>query len=279
MNSNDEKQLKHTYGYLYAMRDMFKKGTIGTLFSVQGNNTRFCDRNEHGNVDATLKKLQDLLLFQYGQSVIYDADDRMSLRKKLHSPDVSNAEKLDLLMPLIIKKLDTAISYIEQHDYILASDKKTFEIPGSKDTALISNMLNKTIGLGYSERTLVKEENVGRGNEAFENNNILNETSIYITSLDTLMNKVPHIGFEDALSWAMNIDGYFTKGYPHDLLTHDANCCVRDRDKVVGIILNKDHCSTYSVYSDSEWKPQSEDTVQFSSGFTYMSEPSDGMEM
>lgn len=72
--------------------------------------------------------------------------------------------------------------------------------------------------------------------------NGLRALRLYCFARHTLTEPVPNAAFEQLL--AKMDEGYLLKGYPHDILAHDAEALRKDAD-YKGLLINKEYCSTF----------------------------------
>lgn len=92
--------------------------------------------------------------------------------------------------------------------------------------------------------------NVGAQNERFYLFNAISSLAIYARARDTLSRSTNNSAFERLLL-TLNED-YLLKGYPHDLLAHDADDIRSGRPEIVAIALKPDYCSTYILTCEAK---------------------------
>jgi hypothetical protein len=91
---------------------------------------------------------------------------------------------------------------------------------------------------------------VGAQNERFYLFNALSSLAIYARARDTLERSTNNSSFESLL---LSLDeDYLLKGYPHDLLAHDAQDVRSGRPDVIAIALKPDYCSTFILTSQAK---------------------------
>lgn len=172
--------------------------------------------------EALHDKLRKDLFFQIKQGIDVRFDDNVSLIHALGlTAAVCDAE---------IKRLSA--------NWDLRLPKKARSFPVPRDTTLESKIWNL-----FSNRPPAPTiKDTGR---PFYLWNSIDALETFVKARRTLSRDTGHKAFEAFLTTLS--EPYLLEGYPHDVLAHDADTIVNGQRKVVGLLVRKDWCSTWTV--------------------------------
>lgn len=85
-----------------------------------------------------------------------------------------------------------------------------------------------------------------------------NSIDALITFIEARHTLTTDTGHEKLERWLHNLDeDYLLSGFPHDVLVHDVKTVTNRPDKIIGIIMRKDYCSTWTMVDRND--PRLED--------------------